>query len=183
MHQDTISRRDYSSFHLKAWCTQPELVPSSMELAVVEPPVRVQEEMSSKQTLGYKIGILVHSAPPPPPRAPRPRCRTILMRGRVAGGGVYRTCQSPTSTRALRGHQPPAGAHAIGHAHIRKLREAWSCCTPAGAHAIGHAHIRKLREAWSCCTSLDGHGFHAHHLVERSDAANDPFSLGTERAH
>jgi hypothetical protein len=72
LHQNTISRRDYSSFRLKAWCTQPKLVPSSMELAVVEPPVRVQEEMSSKRALGYKIGISVHSVPPPPPRAPRP---------------------------------------------------------------------------------------------------------------
>jgi hypothetical protein len=38
LHQDTISRRDYS-FRLNTWCTQPELVPSSMELTVVEPPM------------------------------------------------------------------------------------------------------------------------------------------------
>jgi hypothetical protein len=72
LHQITISWWDYSSFHLKAWCTQPELVRSSMELVVVEPPVQVQEERSSKRALGYKIGISVHSVPVPPPRAPRP---------------------------------------------------------------------------------------------------------------
>jgi hypothetical protein len=153
MHQDTISRRDYSSFHLKAWCTQPELVPSSMELAVVEPPVRVQEEMSSKQTLGYKIGILVHSAPPPPPRAPRPlplqddsdegpsrRRRRLqdLSESNLNSG----TSRSPTARRCTRDWACPhqEAARSVVLLHARRCTRNWACPHQEAARSMVLLH-------------------------------------------
>jgi len=43
LHPATIDRRDYSSFRLKAWCSQLESIPAVMDLDIVEPPVQVEE--------------------------------------------------------------------------------------------------------------------------------------------
>ncbi|OQU83340.1 hypothetical protein SORBI_3005G110412 [Sorghum bicolor] len=74
LHPDTVNRRDYS-FRLKAWCSQPELIPADMELVIVEPPLLSEEDPPRKRALKYDIKIAsslalspgVDEAPPPPP--------------------------------------------------------------------------------------------------------------------
>ena len=41
LHPDTVDRRDYSTFRLSAWCSQPEKIPAAMELVIVKPPAPV----------------------------------------------------------------------------------------------------------------------------------------------
>ena len=67
----------YSSFRLKAWCSQPELIPADMELVIVEPPVLAEEVPPLKRALKYDIKITSTLAPSfgaddvPPPPLPR----------------------------------------------------------------------------------------------------------------
>jgi hypothetical protein len=72
LHPNTANRRDYSSFRLRAWSVQPELVPTAMELAIVEPPVLAEEAF--KSVLCYQVKVAVSPVipvgaplPPPPP--------------------------------------------------------------------------------------------------------------------
>jgi hypothetical protein len=65
LHPDTANPRDYSSFRVRAWCVNPDLVPPSMELVVVEPPMRVEEAQPLKRALGHPINI--SATPPAPP--------------------------------------------------------------------------------------------------------------------
>ena len=75
LHPDTVDQRDYSSFRLKAWCSQPELIPMELELVIVEPPLLHEEDPPRKRALKYDIKIAsswalapgVDEAPPPPP--------------------------------------------------------------------------------------------------------------------
>jgi hypothetical protein len=77
LHPDTIYRWDNSSFRLKAWCVHLELIPTAMDLIVVEPPVQAEEAEQLKRALSYPIKIAVSlafpmapSGPPPPPPPP-----------------------------------------------------------------------------------------------------------------
>lgn len=73
LHQDTLQRKDYSSFKLMAWCLRPELVPTAMDLVIVEPLVLVEEDPPVKRGLEYPIDIIVstnrdtHDEDLPPP--------------------------------------------------------------------------------------------------------------------
>jgi len=60
LHPDTVDRRDYSSFRLKAWCSKPELIPAVMDLDIVEPPVHDED---LKRALSYEIKVAVSVAP------------------------------------------------------------------------------------------------------------------------
>lgn len=59
LHPDTINRRDYSSFKLIARCFRPELIPASIDLVIVEPPVLVVEDPLVKRGLEYPVEITV----------------------------------------------------------------------------------------------------------------------------
>lgn len=80
LHADTINRRDYSAFRLKAWCTKPEFIPADMELVIVEPPAQFEEQPPVKRALGYDVQVTVEldapamggGGPPPPPPPPPP---------------------------------------------------------------------------------------------------------------
>jgi hypothetical protein len=43
LHLDTVNRRNYAAFQLRAWCDRPELVPSAMDLIIIEPSVQAEE--------------------------------------------------------------------------------------------------------------------------------------------
>lgn len=108
LHPDTIDRRDYSSFRLKAWCYDPELIPADMELVIVEPPVLVEEVPPLKRALKYDIKIKFALAstgvddvppPPPPPREDsdqgrRRRRRQTHASLEPASGAVFRRLSS-----------------------------------------------------------------------------------------
>lgn len=76
LHPDTIHRRDYSTFRLSTWCSNPAMIPAAMDLVVVEPPVPVEEAPPLKRGLSYEVHIAVRpdevqtldvGAPPAPP--------------------------------------------------------------------------------------------------------------------
>ncbi|CAD6204738.1 unnamed protein product [Miscanthus lutarioriparius] len=75
LHPATIDRKDYSVFRLKAWCSQPELIPTTLDLDIVEPPIQVEDFPPVKRALRYEIKIAVSAStsfgmeddPPSPP--------------------------------------------------------------------------------------------------------------------
>ncbi|CAN6176040.1 unnamed protein product [Urochloa humidicola] len=72
MHPGTADRRDV--FTVRAWCSDPSLIPPAMELEIVEPVVTTGEHQPGKRTLVYPVSISVPhdhtrrgpAAPPPP---------------------------------------------------------------------------------------------------------------------
>ncbi|CAN6201486.1 unnamed protein product [Urochloa humidicola] len=59
LRPDTLDRLDYSSFRVSAWCSNPEGIPASMELVVVEPPAPVAESPPVRRALAYTVQISV----------------------------------------------------------------------------------------------------------------------------
>jgi hypothetical protein len=51
LHSNTVNQRDYSTFRLSAWCSNPGEIPFAMELVVVEPPAPVEEDPPLKRAL------------------------------------------------------------------------------------------------------------------------------------
>jgi hypothetical protein len=114
LHPDTVNRRDYSSFRLKAWSSWPELIPADMELIIVEPPTQLEESPPLKRALRYQVKIKVmavepssgNDAPPPPPPPKDPDLDGKRRRRRASN--------SPeTSVRgsATRGATPRVSVH------------------------------------------------------------------------
>jgi hypothetical protein len=79
LHSETMEKRDFPSFVVKAWCFDPEKLVRKMDLHILEVGIDDHE----KRFLSYKIsiGILppktlqLSSATPPPPPPPPPSGR------------------------------------------------------------------------------------------------------------
>jgi hypothetical protein len=64
VHPDTLQKKDYSLFLVKAWCVDPEKLQRDMDLHIIEPG----SQMFEKRCLTYKllVGIIqvVSQIPP-----------------------------------------------------------------------------------------------------------------------
>lgn len=70
---DTINRRD--SFHLMAWCMEPELIPASMDLLIEEPTPAFVQGTPVLCALSYPVSIMTSASLTPaedPPLSPPP---------------------------------------------------------------------------------------------------------------
>jgi hypothetical protein len=75
LHPEVEERDNFFVFKLRAWCAWPELLPASIEIHAIEPPI-VGGDDSTTCTLTYLVAISVthvggppagHPPPPPPP--------------------------------------------------------------------------------------------------------------------
>ncbi|OEL24254.1 hypothetical protein BAE44_0014727 [Dichanthelium oligosanthes] len=70
IHPDTADRRD--SFRVAAWCSNPSIFPSKMELEIVEPNLMAGDLQLEKRTLIYSVMVSVVVVPDLLPRSSDP---------------------------------------------------------------------------------------------------------------
>jgi hypothetical protein len=160
LHPDTINRRDYSSFRLKAWCERPGLVPAAMDLIIVEPPVSLEVAEPLKRGLCYLIKISMTPVPWESPSGglrPRPPARNVQGRG----GQSRRRRRTSSSLESSPDASTARGAACSIPVHDERL-----------GPGVADGHVAVAEEA----TEAGG-------LVDRGGiSANDSFGLGTARS-
>lgn len=108
IHAATRNREDFSVFQLKAWCN-PELIPCSRDLVIVEPPVVAMESPTVKRALVYPVQISVFDCTPQQSVSPSPPSDGGSGKSRERRRPRYSESTMPASNE----HHEVGAAHGI----------------------------------------------------------------------
>ncbi|GJN12874.1 hypothetical protein PR202_ga31193 [Eleusine coracana subsp. coracana] len=115
VHADTLSRRDMSVFRLKAWCSRQDLLPSEIDLQIVEPRPLASENLPAKRLLSYVVSVAASPAVLPQAEGDPP-----LPESNQGSGSRRRSRRSPSPSSPSRSSatEDPNGHRIPGHARL-----------------------------------------------------------------
>ncbi|CAD6239004.1 unnamed protein product [Miscanthus lutarioriparius] len=159
LHPATIDRKDYSVFRLKAWCSQPELIPTTLDLDIVEPPIQVEDFPPVKRALRMALTARSPGAGCRPPlcphssRGPDHRPDDVSV---IDGAGLLASPsldEAPTQLSVFGGNELFARSSSLPTQRLRCLYASWRAGSllcedlfgKAAAAARGGAAWRWLR--------------------------------------